>query len=348
MSGSHINRSRSGKYIDIILNEVYNKSVPKPINLRPGYDIEYIRNCYRYHYPGQFKKMVEVEKIYNDLSIISSYETPQQWATQVKNALQALITGGYRSYYYEFCLFASFGQGITKTYYDNYEEREVTIGYQRPNIHNSKMAICFDCWKLVKIPDVKPKKTYFNGWQRYGYEIKPEDLMIHHWDNECFKVNKYIEVHLLARAKSEILCEKFSHQKRVLYPKNTPNTGKLFISSLHEVYNVTRPLLLSGRASEIKNALHILHFDPNINSGKEYLYVKTVEYLTSVKTEYLMAGSVIYQGLEENPWISKDKLRGVIEKAVNLIKNSYGIDFVRSGKLIQIIPQGSQNIVLVY
>ena len=49
------------------------------------------------------------------------------------------------------------------------------------------MAICFDCWKLVKITDVKPKKTYFSGWRRYGYEIKSEDLMKYHWDNECSK-----------------------------------------------------------------------------------------------------------------------------------------------------------------
>ncbi|CAB5364108.1 unnamed protein product [Rhizophagus irregularis] len=181
MSGNIVNRSRPGKFIDIILDEVYNKSVPKPINLHPGYDIEYIiRNCYGFLYPGQFKKMVEIEKIYDNLSIISSYETPQ-----------------------------SSGQGVTKTYYDNYKGREITIGYQRPNdIHNSKMAICFDCWKLVKIPDVKPKKTYFNRWRRYVYEIKPEDLIKHHWNNSCFKTNKHIEAFLLARSKSEILCEK--------------------------------------------------------------------------------------------------------------------------------------------
>ncbi|GES88884.1 hypothetical protein GLOIN_2v986619 [Rhizophagus clarus] len=64
MSGNIVNRPRSGKYIDIILDEVYNKSVPKPINLRPGYDIEYIRNRYGFLYPGQFEKMVEVERIY--------------------------------------------------------------------------------------------------------------------------------------------------------------------------------------------------------------------------------------------------------------------------------------------
>ena len=52
MSGNIVNRPRPGKFIDIILEEVYNKSVPKPINLRPGYDIEYIRNRYGFLYPG--------------------------------------------------------------------------------------------------------------------------------------------------------------------------------------------------------------------------------------------------------------------------------------------------------
>ncbi|PKB96898.1 hypothetical protein RhiirA5_433657 [Rhizophagus irregularis] len=128
MSGTHINRPRPNKCIDIILDNDYNKIVPKPINLRPGYDIEYIRNKYAFPYSGQFEKMIEVEKKYDNLSIISS----------------------------------SSGQGVTKTYYSNYEGREVAIGYHRPNIHNSKMAICFDCWKLVKITDEKPKKTYFS------------------------------------------------------------------------------------------------------------------------------------------------------------------------------------------
>ncbi|CAB5394336.1 unnamed protein product [Rhizophagus irregularis] len=79
MSGTHINRPRPNKCIDIILDNDYNKIVPKPINLRPGYDIEYIRNKYAFPYSGQFEKMIEVEKKYDNLSIISSYETPQQW-----------------------------------------------------------------------------------------------------------------------------------------------------------------------------------------------------------------------------------------------------------------------------
>ena len=77
MSGTYINRPRPNKCIDIILDKVYNQSVPKPINFRPGYDIEYIRNSYNFPYPGQFEKMVEIEKRYDNLSIISSYKTPQ-------------------------------------------------------------------------------------------------------------------------------------------------------------------------------------------------------------------------------------------------------------------------------
>jgi hypothetical protein len=49
------------------------------------------------------------------------------------------------------------------------------------------MAIYFDCWKLVKITDVEPKKIYFSGWRRYEYQLKPEDLIKHHWDHSCFK-----------------------------------------------------------------------------------------------------------------------------------------------------------------
>ncbi|CAB5371090.1 unnamed protein product [Rhizophagus irregularis] len=135
MSGNIVNRPRPNKCIDIILDKVYNNSVPKPINLCPGYDIEYIRNCYGFPYPSQFEKMVEVEKIYDNLSIISSYETPQQWAIRVKDDLQTLIAEGYRSFYHVFCLFRSFGQGVTKTYYNIWAGRELPISYHRPSVH---------------------------------------------------------------------------------------------------------------------------------------------------------------------------------------------------------------------
>src|SRR4051794_35686008 len=132
MSENIVNKPRPNKFIDIILDEVHNQSVPKLINLRSEYDIKYIRNCYSFPYPDQFKKMIEAKKIYDNLSIISLYETPQQWAIHVKDILQALITEGRGSYYHVFCLFRSSEQEVTKTYYDNYEGREVAIGYHRP------------------------------------------------------------------------------------------------------------------------------------------------------------------------------------------------------------------------
>ena len=67
----------------------------------------------------------------------------------------------------------------------------------------------------------------------------------------------------------------------------------------------------------------------------EYLYVKTVEYLNSLETEHLMAGSVIYQGLDEIPWVGKKELKGIVEKAVSVyLENAYNIDSERSEKLL--------------
>jgi hypothetical protein len=87
--------------------------------------------------------MVEMEKIYDNLSIIRLYETPQQWAIRVKATLQTLIAEGYRSFYHVFCLFGSFGQGVINTCYDNWTGREIPISYHRPSVHKSQMANLF-------------------------------------------------------------------------------------------------------------------------------------------------------------------------------------------------------------
>ena len=65
MSGTHINRPRSNKCIDTILDKDYNKIVPKPVNNRPGFDINYLRAYvinYNSYYANQFKKVLKVEK----------------------------------------------------------------------------------------------------------------------------------------------------------------------------------------------------------------------------------------------------------------------------------------------
>ncbi|PKK58414.1 hypothetical protein RhiirC2_857795 [Rhizophagus irregularis] len=163
--------------VTIILDKIYNVSVPKPTSLRPGYDIEYTKAHCRIYTIEQFEKMLWMERLYDNLSIIRSYETPQQWADRVRGTVQTLIAEGYRkSFYHVFCLFGSFGQGVTKSCYSHSVGRELPISYHRPSVHKSQMAICFKCWKLVKITE-----------RRWGYEIKSEDLMKNHWDNSCFK-----------------------------------------------------------------------------------------------------------------------------------------------------------------
>jgi hypothetical protein len=88
-----------------------------------------------------------MEKLYDNLSIIRSRETPQQWAVRVRDTVQILLAKKYWSVYHVYCLYSGFGEG-----------KVTDDGYYRPKIHKSQMAICFDCWKLVKITDVKPKR----------------------------------------------------------------------------------------------------------------------------------------------------------------------------------------------
>ncbi|CAG8847571.1 27735_t:CDS:1, partial [Racocetra persica] len=57
----------------IIIDGVFNKSVSKPINLHPGYDLEYVKKyymeCGSYNY-NRIENMYKLEKRYDDLAII--------------------------------------------------------------------------------------------------------------------------------------------------------------------------------------------------------------------------------------------------------------------------------------
>jgi hypothetical protein len=101
----------------IIIDKIYNKTVPKPINLRPGYDMKHVFNSYPQTDNYRYKKVVKIEKQYNHLSIIRPCETPQQWANCVRGSLQDLLSKREYSLYHVYCLFASFGQVESKTYY---------------------------------------------------------------------------------------------------------------------------------------------------------------------------------------------------------------------------------------
>src|ERR1041384_5886919 len=161
----------------IILDKQFNKIVPKPINNRPGYDMKYV-SAYivNYCYGTDLKKIIGIEWEYDTLSVVKPGQSLVAWAVSARIRLQELLANQRFSVYHRHCLFAGFGNG-----------KMVNSDYHRPGINKSNMTICFDCWKLVKITDIKPKKTYFSEWRRYGYEVKSEDLMKHHWDTECSK-----------------------------------------------------------------------------------------------------------------------------------------------------------------
>ena len=138
-----------GAMVKIILDNVYNKTVPRPINLRPGYDMEHVFNCRPQTVNYRYEKVVEIKKQYDHLSIIRPHETPQQWANRIRGPLQELLSKREYSLYHMYCLFASFGQLKSKTFYVNGELYEDHFRYRRPSVHKSQMAICFKCWKLV-------------------------------------------------------------------------------------------------------------------------------------------------------------------------------------------------------
>jgi hypothetical protein len=51
------------------------------------------------------------------------------------------------------------------------------------------------------------------------------------------------------------------------------------------------------------------------------LYTKIYNFLLNTKEEDITAGSVIYQGIEESPWIFQNELKSIIEFAVKNVQN---------------------------
>jgi len=70
------------------------------------------------------------------------------------------------------------------------------------------MAICFCCWKLIKIDDVQPKKLFHFTRQRYVDCLVSSDLMISHWNNEC---DKFLEKQGLYKELGEITNRGLNH-----------------------------------------------------------------------------------------------------------------------------------------
>ncbi|RHZ47850.1 hypothetical protein Glove_566g47 [Diversispora epigaea] len=146
-----------------------------------GFDMKYV-NSYIQNYFGIndhqrfFDTLFDNERLFDTLSTIKQNETPVQWGIRVRVPLQNLLNAGKFSVYHRYALFGSFGQG-----------KLINFDYHRPRIYKSHMAICFGCWKLIKIDDVHLKKSFHFTRQRYVDRLVPSDLIISHWDNECDK-----------------------------------------------------------------------------------------------------------------------------------------------------------------
>ncbi|RIB22420.1 hypothetical protein C2G38_2173960 [Gigaspora rosea] len=199
-----------GDMVKIIIDDIYNKRVPKPNNLCPGYDMEHVFNYRPQTDDYRYKKVAEIKKQYDYLSIIRPHKTPQQWANYVRGPLQELLSK--REYSCLSCILS------------------LRLIWRRNNQG-----------KLVKITEVKPEKVYFNRYRKWGYEVESQDLMKNHWNYSCLEA-KTEEVPLEPNKSYSLTSSKVTTppmQCSVSVPSsintNRPgkgNTNKLFISSL--------------------------------------------------------------------------------------------------------------------
>jgi len=83
----------SGLSISIIINKK-DRTLPKPFNNRPGYDMRYVQS-YVLNYCGyggeQLERLYATKRLYDNLSIIRQDENLIQWAVRVRINLQDLL-----------------------------------------------------------------------------------------------------------------------------------------------------------------------------------------------------------------------------------------------------------------
>ncbi|CAJ0828381.1 8356_t:CDS:1 [Entrophospora sp. SA101] len=172
----------SGFDITIIIHGDKKGQLPKPFNNRPGYDMKYVMaifNKYDYYNSERIKNIFEIEKLYDNLSIVKQGESFIKWALRVRINLQDLLSENKLGMYHRYCLFASYPGGRLEDY-NNYQN------YYRPKPLKNGTAICFGCWKIFRVNvNIKPKKIFDR--RRCIEIIKTRDLMLDHWDHECAK-----------------------------------------------------------------------------------------------------------------------------------------------------------------
>ena len=78
------------------------------------------------------------------------------------------------------------------------------------------------------------------------------------------------------------------------------------------------------------------------------LYSKIYNFLVTANQEHITATSVIYQGIEEDPWILQNDLRRVVDQAIGFASNLYAEEPSRQLKLLRILPQVSYKALLIF
>ena len=78
------------------------------------------------------------------------------------------------------------------------------------------------------------------------------------------------------------------------------------------------------------------------------LYQKVYEFLANSPLEHITASSVIFQVIEEEPWISKEESRIIVNNAINASLNIYSNDTSAQNKLLRILVQVSFHFIIDY
>ena len=80
--------------------------------------------------------------------------------------------------------------------------------------------------------------------------------------------------------------------------------------------------------------LGYLYFSDLANMSE--LYAKIYNFIVTAEEENINASTVIYQALNEEPWISKEEVRALVHRAISSALNLYAQGSTRQQKLSQI------------
>jgi pseudouridine-5'-phosphate glycosidase len=72
-----------------------------------------------------------------------------------------------------------------------------------------------------------------------------------------------------------------------------------------------------------------------------HLSTKIYNFLVNAEEEHITGASVIYQGIEDDSWVSKDELRSIISQAVTLANSQNIRGSSRHTTLLEILSEVS-------